>query len=87
MYFRHTDAEKRDGTYVKGKADGWREKHHAVNAFTCQALFSIMDQKQHAFPSPCTAVGLDFYFGGLPVQPAPVFRSETALQSSFNALS
>ena len=77
MYFRHTDAEKRDGTYVKGKADGWREEHHAVIAFICQVLFSIMKQNQHVFLPPPAAVGLDF----------PLFRSKTAPQSSSNALS
>ncbi len=82
---------------VKGKADSWREEHLAVIAFICQEFFRLMEQVEHSIFLPCAAVDLvaSFYLGGLQVpfdcaqgkQPAPAFRSETALQSSFNALS
>jgi hypothetical protein len=34
---------------VKGKADDRRERHLAVSAFICQALFSNVKQIHHAF--------------------------------------
>jgi hypothetical protein len=58
----------------KGKAEGWREQHHAVMALSCQALFLILKQTVHADFSLWLAAGLDF----------PLFRCGTALPSSSN---